>query len=186
MESNCPRFFGWEAVIFAIVVAAALAGPSQGQTGGSVLLLQQTPRQGGSITPDIGVHQFALNTDVTLTAVAKPGWQFVYWLGDVSAPTTSRTIVHMDAPKIVIAIFERAEYEYAAASGGAPGMAAGGLFASGADYRRGGFGDAGGGNGAPNRRSPSSSPEAPVSVPEPATVVLLALGCLVVVGKLKA
>lgn len=165
------------------------------QTGGPVLLLQQLPADGGTITPDTGVHHVELNTSVTLTAIPKPGYQFVYWLGDVSDPTLNRTTVYLNAPKIIVAIFERAEFEIEGLleiGSGIPGGFFGGMRASAGDYSRRGY--AGGGGRRPQKvRRPTSKPpepplpppEIPVPIPEPATVVLLALGSyLALAGRL--
>jgi hypothetical protein len=40
----------------------------------------------------------------------KPGYIFLYWLGSVDDMITNRTTVLIDGPKIVIAVFERAEF----------------------------------------------------------------------------
>lgn len=73
------------------------------------LLLQQTPSQGGVVSPQIGVHHFSSDSEVTLIAVPKPGYQFVYWLGDVLDPTANKTTTILDEPKIIIAVFETVE-----------------------------------------------------------------------------
>jgi hypothetical protein len=158
----------------------ALFKPAYSETDGTVLLLQQTPVQGGTVTPDIGVHHFGLNTDVTLTAVPKPGFQFVYWLGDVSDPIANRTVVYLDAPKIVIAIFERVEHEFLDVKESVQSSPGGGLLASAPDYVRQGY--SGSGSRKPEQPSPPKGKpkddDFPVPIPEPATVCLLALGGL--------
>ncbi len=158
--------------------------PAYCQSDGPVLLLQQTPPEAGKITPGIGVHNFQSGTEVTLTAVPKPGYQFVYWLGDVSDSTATRTIVYLDAPKIVLAVFEQSEFEFLHAeerSQSAPG--GGGLFPSAPDYAR-----QGGGGGAkrPSKRRGPTPPEPedfPVPIPEPATILLLGFGSLALLRK---
>jgi hypothetical protein len=169
-----------------VVVFCGLFKPAYCQTNSPVLLLQQIPADAGTITPGPGVHYLELDTSVTLTAVPKPGYQFVYWLGDVSEPQLNRTTAYLDAPKIIIAIFEKAEFDLEDLSEpgqSIPGGLAGGLRASAADYSRQGF--SGGGAGRQSVRRPPAQPpepeplpppEVPVPVPEPTTLVLLAVG----------
>ena len=110
-DSNRTFVVGWQSIVLAIVViVGGLAGPAYCQTNGVALLLQQTPVQGGTLNLSMGVHNFELYTEVTLTAIAKPGYQFVYWLGDVRDSTSNNTTVYLDGPKIIIAVFERARY----------------------------------------------------------------------------
>ncbi len=40
---------------------------------GLALLVQKTPGQGGFISPDVGVYQFAADSEVTLEAAPRPG-----------------------------------------------------------------------------------------------------------------
>ncbi len=191
MRRNSSIFIRWRAVILeTIFILCVLLEPAYCETDGTALLLQQTPPQGGTITPDVGVHHFDLNTDVTLTAVPRPGYQFVYWLGDVSDPTANRTVVYLDAPKIVIAIFERAEYKFLDVQEMTQSAPGGGLFAGAADYARQGFG--GGGGRKPEKprwpEPPDGEPEPepddfPVPIPEPATVCLLSLGGLILLRR---
>lgn len=192
-------------VVLAIVlITTGLSEPAYCQRTGTTLMLQQTPAGGGTITPDAGIHHLDPLTDITLTAVPKPGYQFVYWLGDVSDPAAVRTTVYLDAPKIIIAVFERAEYEFPDEIERATGSyGGGGMFNHVTDYSRGGGG--GGirrGSFALPRYRPPQEPEpdeqmpdipAPVeypdspapgnnadfpAIPEPATVLLLGLGSL--------
>ena len=213
MKGNNSIFVGWQGVVLAVVViAAGLPGPAYCETDGTALLLQQTPARGGEVSLGVGVHHFALNTEVTLTAVPKPGYQFVYWLGDVSDPTASSTIVYLDVPKIVIAIFERLDFDFELLVEEGPQSSFGGgrgLRRSAADYARGGGGGAGGRRPIKWRWPEWEWPEweegeqpekpndfAPVpkdgndfpvpGVPEPAAGVLLALGSLFVFTRRRA
>jgi len=122
-----------------------------------------------------------------LTAVAKPGYKFIYWLGEVSDATASSTIAYLNKPKVIIAVFEQAEHGISAdgkglsaAGGGGPG----GLFPTALDLSRpGGFsGGGGGGKAKPQKyyyvmKDNKPTPKAP-EVPEPATGLLLLLGGL--------
>ena len=123
---------------------------------------------------------FELNSEITLTAAPKPGYQFLYWLGDVSDPGAIKTVVYLDKPKIVIAIFEQTEngtlVEEEGLSFGGGGAGGSGLVNTVAN-----FGYTGGmSNGAGGR---AKSPKVVYvknieAIPEPATCVLLVLGSL--------
>jgi len=176
-------------VFFAVVV------PAYSQQDQTALVLQQTPRQGGTVSPDIGVHYYALNAEVTLTAVPKPGYHFIFWLGDVRDPKASSTTVYFDSPKMVIAVFERAEYEFLDRHEYEDWIPGGGLIGHPEDYAR-AAGPGGGGqrpqkryfttvngshheNGNEKKPTPLPVPD----VPEPATVVLLGLGASLIFAR---
>jgi len=150
-----------------------------------VLLLEQTPVKGGKITPDAGVHYFKPDSEVLLTAVPKPGYKFIHWLGDVSDPTSANTVVYLNEPKVIIAVFEQAKQDVPGDGEGlligGGGGGGGGLFPTALDFSRpGGFG--GGGGAKPQKpaypvyyvKGKKPTPE----VPEPATGLLMMLGGL--------
>lgn len=188
MKWGFPKFLerGRIMLVLAIFVCG-LTLPAYCQTPDIVLLLEQTPVKGGKITPDAGVHHFEPGTEVMLTAVPKPGYKFIHWLGEVSDATASSTVVYLNKPKVIIAVFEQAENGVSAhgdglsaGGGGAPG----GLFPTALDLSRpGGFsGGGGGGKAKPEKyyyvmKDNKPTPKAP-EVPEPATGLLLVLGSL--------
>ena len=204
-HNNSILVGGQLAIISAALVLCASLQPAYGQMNDPALLLQQSPADGGTITPAAGVHKLEFGSEITLTAVPGPGYQFVYWMGDVSNPAASSTTVYLDGPKIVIAVFERAEFELLvveAASHIAPG---GGLLRSISEATQGGFGGPGGRR--PHvRRWPANGDEEPPDdeegedfpvpeggedfpvpeIPEPATVLLLGLGSLALLRKRRA
>lgn len=179
MKPGGSPFIGWKSLIAALaIIAGWLFAPAFCQTSNVALLIQQTPSKGGAITPDVGVYHFKQNSEVTVTATPKPGYQFAYWIGDVSDPSATSTMVYLDKPKIVIAVFEQSGYgvpeiEKGISSGGGGGGGSG--FVSPAMT----FGQAGNISGVAGGVKPkiykSAYPKSEV-IPEPATGVLLLLG----------
>ncbi|UCC22781.1 MAG: PEP-CTERM sorting domain-containing protein [Planctomycetota bacterium] len=193
------------ATISVAFLLCAVLQPAFGQMTESALLLQQSPADGGIVAPGVGVHRLQLGSEVTLTAIAKPGYQFVYWMGDVSDPAANSTTVYLDGPKIVIAVFEQAEFEFLAVEAASRIRPGGGLFRSFSQPAQTGFGGPGGrrfsgprwpingdngdnGDDEPGEEFPVPEGEDfPVpEVPEPATVLLLGLGSLVLLRKRRA
>jgi hypothetical protein len=206
IKTNKPKGIAWR--LFPAVVAAIIAVVSQQGYGqlyefsdpatdynrGYSLLIEQSPIDAGRVTPQTGVYKADLDEVVTLTAVAKPGYQFVYWLGDVTDPTTNETTTLMDSPKMVIAVFERSKFDLPIVDSIISGPGRGGLRGI-PDFRprRGGRDSSSGGQ---PPREPPEPPEPlenefpvpaepfPVpendneEIPEPATVTLLGLGAL--------
>jgi hypothetical protein len=192
MKKNHSIIFRWQgAVLILAVVLFALFEPAYCQVEGTALLLQQTPEGGGTVTPAVGVHHFEQGTEVTLTAIPQPGYQFICWLGDVSDQMAGSTAVYLDAPKIVIAVFEQAKFEFAVFAERSQSAPGGGLYRSPGESTSGGFGGAGAKR--PSKRrgpvpTPSPTPipydEFPVpEVPEPATICLFGLGSLMLLRK---
>ena len=184
MNRGLSKVVGCRGVILAIVIIAwGLFVPAYCQTSSVVLVLEQTPASGGEITPVAGLYRFTEGSEVTLTAAPKPGYQFVHWLGEVSDPTASNTVVYLNEPKVIIAVFEQTEYGIATegedmpAAGGGGG---GGSMPTVTDFSRpGGLSTGGGGSKAKPQKlvSLESSDKVP-KVPEPATGALLVLGSL--------
>jgi hypothetical protein len=148
------------------------------QSGVVTLLIQQTPIRGGTISPSAGIHRFARDSQVTLTAVAQSGFQFSYWLGDVGDPAASRTTVYLNGPKVVVAVFEPIERESLAkpASGGGAG---GGMVAATPDLGPQGSMWLGAGGTTTADRQSFTRPSFPATaIPEPATLLLLSMGAV--------
>jgi hypothetical protein len=112
-------------MILAIVLISSGLGragpPKADKADGISLIIKQFPAQGGTITPDLGVHHFSPNEEIALTAVPKSGYKFVRWIGDVSDPQASSTVMQIKEPKIVIALFESSEYDGMFPKAGSPG-----------------------------------------------------------------
>jgi hypothetical protein len=150
----------------------SLLTPAYSATSDITLFVEQTPDGGGATNPSSGIYRFSPQSEVTLTATPSPGYQFVYWLGDVSSPEAISTVVYLDKPKIVIAVFEQADYNYT--GGGSPG-GGGGTITTGGNI------SAGGGLSSTTGAKPTQivyapSGDATPEIPEPATGILLGLG----------
>lgn len=76
------------------------------------VIVQASPPDGGTVTPGLVVHDADIDSDFSLQATPKPGYQFVYWLGDVSDSASSSTSAYVDSPKIVVAVFEKAQFDF--------------------------------------------------------------------------
>jgi len=167
-----------------VIIAFGLIMPAYCQTKDMTLLLEQTPVKGGDITPVAGVHYFKPNSQVVLTAVPNDGYKFIHWLGDVSDPAAASTVVYLNEPKVIIAVFEKAgqgisgDGEGFLVAGGWGG--GGGLFPTALDLSRpGGF--SGGGAAKPQKPVYYVKGNKPMpEVPEPATGLLIMLGGLFV------
>jgi len=141
------------------------------------LFIQQTPTQGGTITPSVGVHNFAPNSQVTLTAVPQSGYQFLYWLGDVGDPSSSKTSIFLNRPKVVVAVFEPLEWDYSTqGSSMRTGGGGGHMVAAETDFGQQGWMGSGSRPAVPTTPSLPHVPAA--SIPEPATIILLGLSAV--------
>jgi hypothetical protein len=147
------------------------------------LMLEQSPSDGGRITPGAGVHRFIPNTQIEITAIPQKGFQFAYWLGDVSDPTASTTRVHLNDSKAVIAVYEPmapvpSDDDKIRINGGGIGGGGGGsgLRPSYADFFAVPFSAPGG--SISGGQSVTYQVVASEPVPEPTTLCLLGLGGL--------
>lgn len=71
------------------------------------VLIGQSPPNGGEVAGGTGVRYYPSGSMIRLLAIPRPGFQFVYWLGDVVDPLLISTVVHIDGPKIIIAVYAK-------------------------------------------------------------------------------
>ena len=105
----------WLAVLLLGAAGAAFADTDE---NGYAVLIEQSPIHAGTINPGLGVHKIPVGATITLAAMPKPGYRFLYWVGDVSESQTDQSVVVLDAPKIVVAVFGRMDYELGTGGGG--------------------------------------------------------------------
>ena len=167
---------GSAGILCCTVLLLCLAAPAYCEQGGSALMLELSPSNGGRVNLAPGVHTFDRDSEVSLAAVPNPGYRFVYWLGDVTDAAANSTVVFLDTPKIVIAVFERSEYAFVDASEGMqPSIGGGGLSPSVAEsYPH----DVTPREDKREYPPPPLEPDFPVPTPEPTTIVLLGAGSL--------
>ena len=184
-----------------VIILLCSLRPVSAQIDNTSLLIQKSPSQGGTINLSEGLHRFEKDAEVTLRAFPNPGYQFVYWIGDVSDVTSPGTVVYLDTPKIVIAVFERTRYEFIDTFERAQiSVGRGGLLPSPPDYARTGASPIGGrrppkfewppmpeppdfpvpGEGEPEFPVPGGADENdfPGPIPEPATILLVSYGAV--------
>lgn len=179
MRFGSPTCVGWRGMLILIIIVAGVFTPAYCQSSDVSLFVRQTPDKGGATSPVSGIYHFTPDSEVTLTATASPGFKFVYWLGDVSNPQAVSTVVHLDEPKIVIAVFEQAEGGFS--GGGLSGGGGGGLTYTGGGISSGGSISTTAAEVETVAYSPSG--DAAPEVPEPATGVLLILGSVFAFAK---
>ena len=74
-------------------------------------MVQVSPADAGVVSPSEGIHKIPINETVVLSATPRPGYRFLYWLGDVTAADAPQTTTVIGGPKIVVAVFEKAQFD---------------------------------------------------------------------------
>jgi hypothetical protein len=176
-----------------LVLVLGFSGLAQCQESGTALLLQMVPEDGGTLNISSGVHVYEKDAEVTLTAVPKPGYQFVCWQGNVVDASSSSTLVLLDSPKIVVAVFERSKFELVDMEEEMQvSLGSGGLYRSPYDYAA-PLEQAIGGKRYPGFHWPSETPpkddfpvppaisDFPAPTPEPTTITFFVTGIMMLV-----
>jgi len=164
------------ALLLALTIVGT-AGSASAQSPAYELCIEYSPLKAGAVSPDTGTHRYQPNSVVTLSADPQPGYQFAYWIGDVSNPKTPSTTVRLDTSKIVVAVFkptpiEEIDRKVTIGGGGGGG---GSLVPTKTDLTSPSFGISGGGGGGVRK---VAVPVPVIVTPEPATIFLLGLGTL--------
>ena len=97
--------------LLAMITVLSISMAAQASDDGYALLIQSSPPDAGSVTPGTGVHKTVVGQTVALSAVPKQGYQFLYWLGDVSSTSGPDTTISVDSPKLVVAVFAREDFD---------------------------------------------------------------------------
>jgi hypothetical protein len=198
MKKNCLYSAVYLKALFCAALLAGFAAPAYCQDSGAALLLQMTPEQGGSLNISTGVHVYEKDAEVTLTATPRPGYQFVCWQGSVVDATSSSTLVFLDSPKIIVAVFERSKFDLVDLEEGPQGSAGSGRLIRSGDDISAGLESATGGRRPQSFHWPrpqinedvpvpqeGDNNDVPVPVPEPATITFVLGGLLVLARRRK-
>lgn len=164
-------------LLFSVVCifgASVCSAEQYSTSDGYAVLLEQSPVGAGYVTPEVGIHDDQGGV-MDLRAVPKPGYRFMYWLGDVENSTENETTISVDSPKIVVAVFSRTT-QVTVGDTVTPGAAIGGLRPSYIPSEN-GYGTP---VTYPDPEDPHDDP-----VPEPSTIALLAIGSAVTFRKRK-
>ncbi|RKY13804.1 MAG: hypothetical protein DRP52_01805 [Planctomycetota bacterium] len=97
--------------LLVLMIVLSVSVTAVASDDGYALLIQTSPPDAGAVTPGLGVHKTAIGQTVALSAVPKQGYQFLYWLGDVSSTSGPDTTVSVDSPKLVVAVFAKADFD---------------------------------------------------------------------------
>ncbi len=172
---KCRASIQFGPFIAAAILAFGPAGRTAlgyGATSVYELCVELSPARAGTLTPGSGTHRFSADSVISLSAEPQPGYRFACWLGDVAEPSSQRTTIHLNAPKVVVAVFETEKHHHLRKFGGGGG--GGGPFGPTiADLTIPGRSPPGG-----SRPKIATVVVPDIVIPEPATALLLALGAL--------
>ena len=97
--------------LFGLLIILSVSMLAQASGDGYALLIQTSPPEAGTVTPGMGIHKIEIGQTVALSATPKPGFRFLYWLGDVSSTSSVDTTISVNSPKLVVAVFARDDFD---------------------------------------------------------------------------
>jgi hypothetical protein len=97
--------------LLALIIVLSVSMTAAASDEGYALLIQSSPPDAGVVNPGMGIHKIQMGQTVALSATPKPGYRFLYWLGDVSSTSGADTSISVDSPKLVVAVFTREGFE---------------------------------------------------------------------------
>ena len=97
--------------LFGLLIVLSVSVLARGNEDGYALLIQASPPDAGSVSPGMGVRKIEMGQTVALSATPKPGYRFLYWLGDVSSTSGVDATISVDSPKLVVAVFAKDDFE---------------------------------------------------------------------------
>ena len=105
-------FLGWRVLALGLLpVFSGLFASAHCQAAEIAVLIEQKPKGGGEVSGGTGVRYFPFGSLIRLTAIPRPGYHFLYWLGDVADPLSSNTVAHLDGPMIIVVVYAKTPEE---------------------------------------------------------------------------
>lgn len=141
--------------------------------GGDSLIIKASPATAGRTVPTVGIHSIDPNQPMRVQAIPKQGFTFSHWLGNVEDTTSKSTTVIGDGSQVIVAVFNRKEYSFS--GGGAASIQFMNIHK---DYSDNDFWGYRYHRHWSNHKTPRYCP-----VPEPATMIILGFGGLMIISK---
>jgi len=166
MKRHNLAFLGWR--VLALSLLLGFFASAYCQAVEVAVLIEQRPPAGGEVAGGTGVRYFPFGSLIRLTAIPKPGYHFLYWLGDVTDPLSFSTSAHLEGPMIIVAVYAKVSREVSEVGEVAPR----------------GVGDGGGDGRRAEEPTPPPSSFKPVWRPseppiaEPSTILLFGLAAV--------
>jgi len=191
MRKINANLFSLKFLLASVIFISVFASLISADIDRYALVLQRSPAHGGDISPGSGIKFSEMGEVVKIVATPKTGYQFVYWLGEVTDPTNNITSVLVESPMMVIAVFKREESKTPAISGSSSGV----NYSAARPRSMPGAGRSSGGYTPPSKPPviiiPPPPPEEPPTdppdepIPEPGTLLLFSGGVVIALGEIR-